>query len=269
MTTNNKLKLGLIPGLAQDTLGTNWNKTLERLCAAGYNGIELHAVASKATEQTLFDATGMNPTAMRQSLDAHGLECPSWFAGWGDFGDKTEQTLEIAQTLGASYVVWGWAPPQDPDLMGQAEPSMHAAAAAVREAGMTLIYHNHDHEFANEREGRCAYDWLMERFEPEALQAELDIGWVAYGGHDTVATIRRYADRVPILHLRDIANIEKRGDFVEVGAGTLDLSSILETGIKFGGSRWAVVEHTPPLAMNPIEGLLFAAENLKKCGFLA
>ncbi|MFP4070171.1 MAG: sugar phosphate isomerase/epimerase family protein [Opitutales bacterium] len=263
---NQKLKLGFIPMSVQETLGANWDKTLERLSTAGYQGIELHAVAIKTTGQTLFDATEMSPAAMRRSLDAHGLECPSWFAGWGDFGDKTEQTLEIARNLGASYIVWGWAPPQDPDLMAKAEPAMHAAAEAVREAGMTLIYHNHDHEFTNDREGHCAYDWLMDRFDPTALQAELDVGWVAYGGHDIVATIRRHPDRIPILHLRDIANLDKRGDFVEVGEGMLDLPSILETGIQSGGSRWGVVEHTPPLAMDPVDGLILAAENLKKSG---
>ncbi len=260
-----RLKLGFIPASIHEVLSEDWDGTLERLRAAGYSCIELHDLKSKTTDKNLAEATGLEPAAMRESLASHGFECASWFANWGDFGDNTAQTLETAKALGATNVIWGWAKPEEPGLMQQILPAMKAAAQAARQAGLTLLYHNHDHEFLNERDGQCAYDWLMAQFGPSELQAELDIGWVAYGGHDNVNTIRRYAGRVPILHLRDIADPKVRGDFIEVGDGTLDLAGILEAGLTVGGSRWAIVEHSAIMKCeNPVDALIRAGENLKR-----
>jgi sugar phosphate isomerase/epimerase len=133
----------------------------------------------------------------------------------------------------------------------------------VRSAGMTLLYHNHDHEFLAARDDGTAFDWLMGQFHPDLMQCELDVGWVAYGRQDVPETIRRHADRCPILHMRDIGDPDTRGGFIEVGEGSLDLESILRAGMDVGGSQWAVVEHGKKLPRGEWEGLQLAADNIK------
>ncbi len=254
-----KLKLGFIPGLAADRLAADWDGTLQTLAGHGYQGIELSA--------GILEQSGMTVEAARESLARHGIDPVSWFSNWGEYRDRGEEIMAKAKTLGCRHMIWGWAPANDRDRMREVFPAMRQAAEGVRAAGMTLLYHNHDHEFLSRDEaGRTAYDWLMEHFRADLLQCELDIGWVAYGGLDIVETIGRYAGRCPILHMRDIRDPATRGEFIEVGEGVLDLKAALEAGLAVGGSEWAIVEHTKPLKAPPLEGLATAARNLLETG---
>jgi sugar phosphate isomerase/epimerase len=249
------MKLGLIPGVAGEALAADWDGTLERLKSMGYAGVEL---AMGTLEQS-----GMSAGECRKSLDRHGLEAMSFFAGWGPFDREPEKHIDAATALGCDYMVWGWSPADDPERMQEVLPVMHKAASMVRAAGMSLLYHNHDHEFLASRGDGTAFDWLMSRFHPELLRCELDIGWVRYGGEDVVGTIEKHSGRCPILHMRDVGDPETRGAFIEVGEGVLDLEAIVKAGIQSGGSRWAIVEHGRKLPRDGFEGLGVAAENIR------
>lgn len=250
-----KIRLGLIPGVAGDALAQDWHGTLDRLRQMGYEGIEM---APNSLEQS-----GMDAAACRRSLADHGLVAMSYFAGWGPFDTEPEKHIQAAADLGCDYLVWGWSPAEDNEQMREALPVMHKAAGMVREAGLQLIYHNHDHEFRNRVGDAIAFDWLMAKFHPELLACELDIGWVAYGGQDVVETIRKYPGRCPILHLRDVGNPEERGAFIEIGHGTLDLAGILAAGADVGGTTWGVVEHSHQMECEAFAGLQVAATNIQ------
>ncbi len=254
------LRLGLIPGIAGEALEQDWDGTLTALAALGYSGIEM---ASGTLEKS-----GLSAERCRASLAEHGIEAMSWFAGWGDFDKNIDEHIAKAKALGCDYMVWGWAPANDKDQMQEVLPVMAKASRMVGAAGMRLLYHNHDHEFLARHGDTIAYDWLMEQFSAEQLQCELDIGWVAYGGQDVVATIEKHAGRCPMLHMRDIEDPDTRAAFIEVGEGRLDLPAILRAGLDQGASRWAIIEHTKQLKREPLEGLRIAAENLKRTGLV-
>jgi sugar phosphate isomerase/epimerase len=250
------MKLGLITGLVGDDLEQDWEGTLERLKQLGYEGVEL----SMGT----LEKVGKSAAEARKSAEAHGMQVMSLFAGWGPFDTEAEKHIDCATELGCDYMVWGWSPANDPEQMKQVLPVMHKAASMVAAAGMKLLYHNHDHEFLAARDDGTSFDWLMKQFRPDLMQSELDIGWVAYGGQDVAETIRNYPDRCPILHMRDIGAPETRGEFIEVGEGSLDLEGIIKTGATTGASEWAVVEHGKKLPLEPWQGLQVAADNIKK-----
>lgn len=250
-----KIKLGLIPGVASEALSEDWDGTLARLRAIGFAGVEMGAGT--------LAKSGLDAAACRASLASHGLEAMSYFAGWGPFDTEAEQHIEAALGLGCRYMVWGWSPGEDSEQMRECLPVMHKAAGMVREAGMQLLYHNHDHEFRNRVGQEVGFDWLMAKFHPELLACELDVGWVAYGGRNVVETIRNYPRRCPILHLRDIGNPDERGAFTEIGTGSLDIPAIVTAGAATGGTEWAVVEHSKVMAHEAFAGLRIAAEHLQ------
>ncbi len=208
------------------------------------------------------DMTGMTADDCRKSLDTHGIQAVSWMAGGQHYDTEIDAHIEAAATLGCPYMCWGYAPANNAEEMEKAYPVMHKAASMIRAAGMTMIYHNHDHEFKNHQGDLIAFDWLMSHFDKELVQCELDIGWVKYGGEDIVETIRKYDNRCPILHIRDIREISTRGEFIEIGNGILDFTSILQAG-GAAGTEWAIVEHTKPLAVEPVQGMRIAAETLR------
>lgn len=249
------MKLGLIPGAAKKALEQDWNRTLGRLRAMGYHGLEM--------QMDTLEKSGLAADDCRRHLADHGFEAMSFFAGWGPFDADAERYIDTALTLGCSYMVWGWSPGEDSEQMREALPVMHKAAGMVREAGMRLIYHNHDHEFNNRVGDATGFNWLMDKFHPALLACELDIGWVAYGGRDVVETINAYPGRCPILHMRDIGDPATRGAFIEVGNGELDLAAILKAGEKVGGTEWAIVEHSEQMQCEVFDGLEVAARNIQ------
>ena len=73
---------------------------------------------------------------------------------------------------------------------------------AAKKKGMTLLYHNHDFEFAL-IDGEYALDVLYREVPASLLETELDICWVNISGEDPAAYIRKYAGRAPVVHLKD------------------------------------------------------------------
>ncbi len=256
--TKSDLKLGLISGIAAPLLEENWSGTLTKLQEMGYRGLELSG--------GVLEKQGMTAKECRSSLADHGFETMSYFSGWGPLDKEIDREIDTARALGCQYIVWGWSPANDQEEMKKVLPVMHKAAGMIHSSGLQLIYHNHDHEFLTRHGDVTAFDWLLNQFHPDLLQCELDIGWVVYGGQDISATIRKHANRCPILHLRDIRDPETRGQFIEVGEGIIDLKTALQTGLEVGGSQWGIVEHTKQLEREPLEGLGIAARNLLATG---
>lgn len=110
--------------------------------------------------------------------------------------------------------------------------------------GRRLLYHNHDHELVTV-EGEPALDRLAEE---SGIGFELDLAWILAAGYDPVAYIDRYADRTPVVHLKDVvldADAKRGGRPVPLGEGELDIDRCLATA---GDTpvEWAVVEHDFP-----------------------
>ena len=84
---------------------------------------------------------------------------------------------------------------------------------------------------------------MYEALPTEVLGAELDTCWLYSGGVDAVAYIEKYADRSPIIHLKDCVSEGGRKGFMPVGAGVLDWDGILRAS---GGAEWLCVEQDEP-----------------------
>lgn len=99
----------------------------------------------------------------------------------------------------------------------------------LAEIGITFVYHNHEVECADE-EGTTAFDYLMENC--PKMKLELDVGWVKFAGKSPIEYIRKYKDRIVLLHLKDIiedAGVHNRDNcFTAIGEGTILLADIIE-----------------------------------------
>ena len=115
------------------------------------------------------------------------------------------------------------------------------AGEVLHRAGKTLAYHNHQHEF-RKLDGRVILDLIYEKTDPRFLQGEVDTYWVQYGGGDPVATCKKLAGRLPIIHLKDYAvDADSRPTFAPIGAGNLNFAAITQAA-EASGCEWFVVE---------------------------
>ncbi|MPN62600.1 hypothetical protein SDC9_210352 [bioreactor metagenome] len=70
----------------------------------------------------------------------------------------------------------------------------------LKAEGITLGFHNHYAEFAPNNDGQIIYDELVNR---SALSLEIDTYWAFKAGKDPIALMKKYADRLIFVHLKD------------------------------------------------------------------
>lgn len=107
-------------------------------------------------------------------------------------------------------------------------PALEQLARSLADAGITLCYHNHEQECAGPS-GETSLDFLMRSC--PSLYLEPDVGWILFSGADPIRVMRKYADRIRLLHLKDIradASPETRSTcHTAVGDGALPLADVL------------------------------------------
>jgi sugar phosphate isomerase/epimerase len=212
---------------------------LDAAVAAGYGAVELlqghveDAVATKAM------------------LDARGLVASGAHIGIGALRAKRSWVLDGAKTLGLHHVFMPAHPPEersavaaDWDARGH---ELGQLARWTRSQGIRLGYHNHNWEFAALPDGSLPIEHLFDHA-GDSLFLELDVAWVARAGTSPSTWLKRYADRLLAVHVKDVAaegrNAEQ-GGWADVGAGIIDWQRYYAESLA-AGAKWLVVEHDKP-----------------------
>jgi sugar phosphate isomerase/epimerase len=133
--------------------------------------------------------------------------------------------------------------------------------------GLTFSYHNHSFEFV--RFGsRTGLDIIFEESDPRYLQAELDTYWIQHGGGSPASWICKVKNRMPVVHLKDMAVVPDAWNvqqvMAEVGEGNLDWPEILSACKQTGVEWYAVEQDTTP--GDPFNSLAISFRNLKAMG---
>lgn len=243
----NHLPFALQLYTVRDPMEKDVAKTLEAVKAAGYDFVELAGTG------------GLSPMEFRRLLDGCGLIAVSAHVGLQDLVQNVELVTDVAQTIGYKYLVFSW---NAPDAQGWLDAAQQAdeAGEALRLAGLQLCYHNHAHEFAP-LDGKCVLDAIMDNTAPENLAAELDVYWVRDAGLDPVGQIRKYGDRCPLLHIKDMTVAEPH-TFTEVGRGAIDMPAVFQVGREIG-VEWYIVEQDLS-AGDPLESARISAQYMRR-----
>jgi sugar phosphate isomerase/epimerase len=188
---------------------------------------------------------GLSASALHALLEELHLQAPSAHCiRYTTPLDEVRQTLDYLRTLGSEYAVVPWLGPQVLIETPFAELVKHLTTLGtlVQDAGLQLVYHNHDYSFSRRADGHFLLDDLFAAIDPALLKLELDVYWAQYAGVDPVAFLREHQGRVALLHLKDMAADRS---MTEVGDGIMDIAGIIAVG-EAAGTRWLVVEHDHP-----------------------
>jgi len=101
--------------------------------------------------------------------------------------------------------------------------------AAVHDAGMEFVFHNHCYEFKPQAGGVTGWQTLMEHTDPKLVKLEFDLYWLTQAGQNPSAMLAKYAERARIIHLKDRTAGAPIGyemgpsaeHFTELGKGTI------------------------------------------------
>lgn len=212
--------------MAQDFAGT-----LQAVSRLGFHGVELAG-----------NYGGHDAPALKGFLDGLGLEV----AGLHIPIDKLETDLDaqadFALGVGSKYIVCPWLPESRyateaawTDVFG----SLENIAGRLKPTGLKLAYHNHIFEFERHVGGVAAFDALFAAV-PDAL-VEFDIAWGHAGGITSADYVRKYAGRMPLLHVKDVRREDSGWATVELDRGEVPVQAALEAGAQTG-VEWFVLE---------------------------
>lgn len=216
---------------------TDMEATLRRVAEIGYTAVEFAGYGDSSAER------------IRSVLDASGLTAIAAHVPYEAWEQDRGGIIDDLHVLGCRYGVVPSVPSRtrsDADAVERLAGVLSAWGRELREQGLGLAYHNHDAEFA-EIDGVTVWERLAMASDPEAVSFELDLYWAAYGGADPAALLHRHADRVPLLHAKDMTDVtgdgEERRD-APAGEGVLDWSGFF--GAPGDEDRWYIVEQDVP-----------------------
>jgi sugar phosphate isomerase/epimerase len=208
--------------------------TLRRLAEIGYTAVELAGFG------------GLTPRELRGNLDELGLRASGAHVPLDAWETDPSSVIADMHTIGSSHAIVPIAPPDrraTEDSVARLADSFNRWGGLCRAEGLTFSYHNHDFEFAPLGDATM-WDVLVRETDPDLVHLELDLYWIKYGGTDPETVLRDVGDRVPLVHLKDMAPDETRSD-LPVGEGTMPWPQLLAAADK-KNVEWFVAEQDNP-----------------------
>ncbi|HEY9385362.1 MAG TPA: sugar phosphate isomerase/epimerase [Gemmatimonadales bacterium] len=235
-------------GYAAITWQGNDLQAIDDIAALGFRGIQLRASAA--------ERWGANPQELRDLLGARALTFVALSSGLVRLDPAVEaedlalhlRNARFVRDAGGLYLQvvdqrpTGRVPtPDDFRRMGRLLTELGRRTADL---GVPLGYHNH---MGNLGQSADEVARVLDAADPRFLKLELDIAHYGQAGGDPAEAVRRYAERLLFLHIKDVESPVPGGPpnsyrFVELGRGKVDLRAVFAMlgQVRFKG--WAIVE---------------------------
>ena len=255
--------------------------TLQKMKEAGYDGIELCSFMIHPTPfvvKLLTKAAGM-PVGNGGKLDwvslirEAGMKVPAIH----QYLDAIEKEPEAAVAECAAFstdtvVITGMYRFDYTDRVKVLELAkrLNQTGSILKHSGIRLLYHNHDAEFLPVQPGLSAYHLLQQETDPEAVNFEFDSYWCADAGVDPLREMQILGNRMKLWHIND-RGCRKAGftpiykmDSMELGTGTMDLSTLAEQAKKNGCEAVILESHRNWIDGSPVKSFQLSAEFLNR-----
>jgi sugar phosphate isomerase/epimerase len=229
-------------------------QTLARVKRIGFDAVELASVGA------------IEPAELKKVLDGEGLVCCAGHISANDAQNQMQRTIDKYQLWGTVYAMIAYFTPSQPGAQGWIDfaAQCNEYAKALSSAGLTLGYHNHNHEFVR-YDGKTALQTIQEHTSSQVV-FELDVHWVARGGADPAQWIEKLGGRCPFLHMKDFTVLPDRTpQFAEVGEGNLNWPRILAAARQVG-VKWYVIEQDETYGKDPFACIETSLKNMKAMG---
>lgn len=250
--------------------------TLRAIADIGYREIEL---------------AGIPPTpaaALRTVLKDCGLTAPSMHASMVDLQTGLQERIDYAKALGTEYLVCSFPWTADSrfrDNPGRAVISLASGitlddwkwnaeqlnkiGAVAAKAGLRCGYHNHNMEFRS-YDGVVAYDELLRLTDPALVTMELDLAWVVTAGADPIKYLKKHADRISLLHVKEVRKDLRvtadrlQAQTTEIGSGKIDWKQLFRAMDAKRIAHYFVEQEN--FERTPLEAVRISFEYLKGLG---
>ena len=264
-----EISSGNFGGLAlytlRDAMSKDPKSTLQAVADIGYSYVE----TANYSDGKFY---GMTPTEFKSYLESLGLTAKSAHMGMVNL-ENADQLIADVKAAGIEYFVIPVPPmgmfTSGKDGMGmKGTPEelvniMNTLGEKCTNAGIKLLYHNHDFEFKTLEDGTVIEDLLLEKCNPEFVNFQMDLFWVTKAGVDPLTYFEKYPGRFIAWHVKDM---NEEGNFAPVGTGTIDFKRILAEKEQ-SGMEFYLVEQDNTFDLDPLEAIKISHKGLEEIGF--
>lgn len=238
--------------------------TMKRIAQIGYKTVQLSAIGKDIPAERI-----------REICDGEGLEIVLTHSDVNRILYDTEKLIAEHEILGCPYIGIGSMPEKykTPEWLSHFAEDFREPAKKIADAGKLLMYHNHNFEFRKLKaegtpgeERRRVIEYMMDWFKPDELGFTLDTYWVQAAGCDVCEWIRLLADRIPCVHLKDMAVEEGGAVMAPVMEGNLNFPAILKA-LESTACKYMLVEQDVCCQGSPFDCLKMSYENLAAAGY--
>ncbi len=265
-----------------------FEQCVSEMALAGYEGCEIGNKYPQDVE------------TLKKALALRNLQiCNCWFSTFliSKPYEETEKEfikkVEFLKAMGAKVIgvseqsysvqgqmntpVFGHKHIMDQDEWKLLCDGLNKLGRVAKERGIDLTFHHH---MGTVVQTEAEVDYMMEHTDPEYFSLLFDSGHFAYCGVDPVKMVKRYADRIKHVHLKDIRPevVEKvkrenlsflqgvrEGAFTVPGDGCVDFDSIFKVLEDTGYKGYMLVEaEQDPAKANPLEYAIKARKFIKE-----
>ena len=279
----NKVKVGIAPiGWTNDDMPdlgkeVTFEQCVSEMALAGYTGCEIGNKYPKTVEE------------MHKYLDIRGLTIANrWFSSFiltkpfDEVEKDFRENCEFLKGCGAnrigvseqSYSIQGQMNTpvfekkyiMNDDEWKKLTDGLSKLGNISKEYGITTVYHHH---MGTVVQTAAEIDRMMDMCDKDALYLLFDTGHLAYCSEDYMAVLKKYADRIKHVHLKDIRpqivnEVKEKhlsflqgvrmGAFTVPGDGVIDFKPVFDVLNNAGYEGWILVEaEQDPAIANPFE----------------
>ncbi len=203
--------------------------TLKKVAEIGYQGVEFAGYYDMSAKE------------LKKVIDCLGLKAASSHIPLEVLKSDLSNVMTYQQEIGSSKIVCPFLAPELRTEEGYSEliRTLNDIGKECSKEGLTLCYHNHDFELERLSSGKTALETIFDETNPEWVKAEFDIYWLTRAGENPVDWMKRYHDRTPLVHLKDMTT-DGEQFFAELGTGGVDLNAVLQQGDQSNVDWWIV-----------------------------
>lgn len=251
------IPVGLQLYSVRNEMEKDFEGTLKKVAEMGYEGVEFAGLFDKSAAE------------IKELLNKYSLTAVSAHVPLALMLEDMDGVIATYKEIGCKFIAIPYVDeayrPGTPDYPETLE-KIAALGKKASEAGLTLLYHNHDFEFVK-IDGEYGLDVMYSTISADYLQTELDTCWVNVGGEEPAPYILKYKGRTPVIHLKDFimkgkdkpkklyeligieddteSADEEDFSFKPVGHGVQDIPAIIKAGEE-SGAQWFIVEQDQP-----------------------
>jgi len=220
----------------------DYKTTLKRVSDLGFDGVEFAGFY------------GIDAREMKETLDEYNLQAAGSHTSYELLLQDLEGVMAYNKAIGNKHIICPMCFFPDEEALGTVIHNFDRIGKRLMDEGFVFSYHNHSHEFDKIKDAYIL-DTIFER--SSAVIPELDVYWVYRGNEDPVEYIKKYSDKLQLLHLKD-GTMEEGTALFE---GSVDIKGVLDAIAELD-IEWLVVEDETPYP-NSFASVERSIKNLK------